>query len=150
MKIAIAEAQKGIAKKHGGPFGAVIVKDRKIIAQAHNEVLITNDPTAHAEVNVIRKATKKLRRFDLSDCILYTSCEPCPMCLGAIAWARIPHIYYGCTRYDAEQIGFSDKEIYDLLQEKQTKPMVKKKPLMRKECNTVFAKWSAQENKKMY
>lgn len=111
MDIAIKEATKGMRKGEGGPFGAIIVKNGKIIACAHNTVLKSKDPTAHAEVNAIRKASKKLKRFDLSDCEIYTSCEPCPMCFSAIHWARIPKIYYAATISDAKKAGFNELEI---------------------------------------
>lgn len=97
MDFANQEAIRGFMQDAGGPFGAVIVREGKIVASAHNEVLKTNDPTAHAEVNAIRKAAAILNKFDLSDCELYTSCEPCPMCLAAIYWARITKVYYGCS-----------------------------------------------------
>lgn len=116
MKIAYDEAVDGMLNNEGGPFGAVIVKDSQIIASAHNEVLKTNDPTAHAEMNAIREASKKLGRFDLSDCILYTTCQPCPMCLGAIFWARIKTVYYGATKDDAAKGGFDDKHFYSLIE----------------------------------
>ena len=117
MQIAYNEATTGMLANDGGPFGAVIVKDDKIIAQAHNEVLKTNDPTAHAEVNAIRIASKKLDNFDLSGCILYTTCKPCPMCLGAIFWSRISTVYFGATEDDAARAGFDDKHFYEILQE---------------------------------
>ena len=100
-------------KTGGGPFGAVIAKDGEIIAEASNSVTLDNDPTAHAEVNCIRKATKKLATFDLAGCEIYTSCEPCPMCLGAIYWAHLDRIYYGNDRKDAAKIGFDDNFIYE-------------------------------------
>ena len=117
MKIAYEEARKNEDKKFkdGGPFGAVIIKNKKVIAKCHNTVLKSKDPTAHAEINVIRKACKKLRTHDLSDCILYTTCEPCPMCLSAIMWANIKQVYYGNTRDDANEIGFRDEHIYNVL-----------------------------------
>ena len=108
------------------PFGAVIVKEGKIIAKGHNEVLGTNDPTAHAEIVVIRKASQKLDKFDLSDCEIYTTCEPCPMCMAAIMWARIEKIFYGCTAKDAQKIKFSDQDIYDYLKGKKIKQKLKK------------------------
>ncbi len=148
MKIAIEEALKGMNKGDGGAFGAVIVKDNKIIAQAHNEVIKTNDPTMHAEVNVIRKATRKLKRFDLSDCILFTTCEPCPMCLGAIYWAKIKRLYMGCTAEDAEKIGFSDKFIYDIIRRKRKSiPMIR---INRKECLELFKLWQDKKDKIQY
>ncbi|WP_373035954.1 nucleoside deaminase [Sulfurimonas sp.] len=116
MKIAYNEATKGMLANEGGPFGAVIIKNDKIISQAHNEVLRSNDPTAHAEINAIREASKKLDSFDLSGCILYTTCKPCPMCLGAIFWARINTVYYGATEEEAAKGGFDDKRFYEMLQ----------------------------------
>ena len=108
MKTAYQEALHGISKKHGGPFGCVIVKDGKIVAQAHNEVLLRNDPTAHGEVLAIRKACESLQTYDLHDCILFTSAKPCPMCKGAIQWSRIPEVYYSGDYNDTLQIGFDD------------------------------------------
>ena len=109
MKIAKENAENGIANKEGGPFGAVIVdKSGNIISNGNNKVLKNNDPTAHAEIVAIREACKKLNTYDLSEYILYTSCEPCPMCLSAIIWANIKEVYYGCTKEDAGSIGFRD------------------------------------------
>src|SRR5690349_15320238 len=109
MKMAIALSVNNVQENIGGPFGAVIVRDGKIIAQSANKVTTTNDPTAHAEVSAIRLACSELQTFDLTGCVIYTSCEPCPMCLGAIYWAKIKTIYYANTKSDAEDIGFSDK-----------------------------------------
>ena len=116
MQIAYDEAVEGMLKNEGGPFGAVIVKDDKVIAQAHNSVLKTNDPTAHAEINAIRMASKILGTFELNECTLYTSCKPCPMCLGAIFWARIPVVYYGANEDDAAHGGFDDKRFYEMIE----------------------------------
>ncbi|MEI6479484.1 MAG: nucleoside deaminase [bacterium] len=149
MKIAVQEAAKGVKANDGGPFGAVIVKNGKVVARGHNMVVISNDPTAHAEVTVIRNATAKLKRFDLSDCELYTSCEPCPMCLSAIYWAKFKKIYFGATRKDAANIGFDDKFIYDVL-EKNTKPSVVLKPLDRKECVKPMDVWKKKIDKVQY
>ena len=113
MKIAIDEAYKGIKKGHGGPFGAVIVKDGKVISKGHNHVVKNNDPTCHGEIDAIRKACKKLKTFDLSDCEIYTTHYPCPMCFCAIKWANIGSIHYGCDVEDTEKIGFRDKEFYE-------------------------------------
>ena len=116
MNIAKQNAERGIKEKEGGPFGAVIVdKDEKIIANGNNQVLKQNDPTAHAEMVAIRNACKKLEKYDLSGYTLYTSCEPCPMCLSAIIWSNIKEVYYGCTKKDAGEIGFRDDAIYDYL-----------------------------------
>ena len=113
MQRAISLAQKGIDANDGGPFGAVVVKDGEIIGEGWNSVTSTNDPTAHAEVMAIRKACENLNSFQLEGCILYTSCEPCPMCLGAIYWARPEKVFFACTREDAANAGFDDQFIYD-------------------------------------
>ena len=115
MKIAISEAYKGIRKNHGGPFGAVIVKDGKIIAKGHNRVVKKNDPTRHGEIDAIRKACRKLRTFDLSGCVLYTTGEPCPMCLCACMWANINKIYYACSLEDNSLIGFRDSNFESVI-----------------------------------
>ena len=109
MKIAIDEAKIGIKEGHGGPFGAVIVKDGEVISKGHNHVVVNNDPTCHGEVDAIRKACKKLNTFDLSGCDIYTTAYPCPMCFGAILWANIEKVYYGCNTTDTEIIKFRDK-----------------------------------------
>ncbi len=113
MKLAIKEAEKGILSEHGGPFGAVIVRDGLVISKGHNHVVVNLDPTQHGEIDAIRKACKKLKTFDLTGCSLYTTAEPCPMCLGAILWANISKVYYGCTVQDTENIGFRDKRFYE-------------------------------------
>jgi guanine deaminase len=117
MRDALTEAFKNITTADGGPFGAVIVRGDKIIARAHNTVLLSADATAHAEINAIRAAGKKLGSFDLSECDLYTSCEPCPMCLMAAKWANIRKIYYAATRGDAASIGFRDSKFYSYLKD---------------------------------
>jgi guanine deaminase len=153
MKIAVEEAVKGVKENHGGPFGAVIVKDGEVIAKGHNMVLITKDPTAHAEIVAIRNATKKLNRFDLSDCEIYTNCEPCPMCLSAIYWARIKKVYYGCDRNDASSIGFDDKKIYDFIASRQQgidSDEIIMIPVDKKECIKAFKLWEEKEDKQMY
>ena len=113
MKIAISEARKGISAGHGGPFGCVIVKDGKIVGKGHNEVVKRNDPTCHGEVMAIRDACKNIGSFDLSGCDLYTTAEPCPMCAGAIMWANIKKVWYGCNIADTDSIGFRDKQFYE-------------------------------------
>ena len=141
MQEAIKEAKKGIAKKHGGPFGAVIVCKGKVIAKAHNTVL-ASDATSHAEINAIRKASKKLKRFDLSDCEIYSTCEPCPMCFYAIQWANIKKVFYGASSKDASKIGFRDKELYEILNGKK-KPGIQMNKLSSSECvelMEIFAK----------
>lgn len=118
MKLAIEEAQEGIRNGHGGPFGAVIVKDGEVISTGHNHVVINNDPTCHGEIDAIRKACAKLDTFDLSGCEIYTSGYPCPMCFGAILWANIEKVYYGCNTTDTELIGFRDKAFEESIPEK--------------------------------
>ncbi len=113
MELAILEAKKGIEKGHGGPFGAVIVKDGEVLAKGHNQVVKNKDCTCHGEMIAIRRACKKLESFDLQGCEIYTTAEPCPMCLSAIMWANIPKIYYGCTVQDTEKIGFRDSAFYE-------------------------------------
>ncbi len=149
MKIAKENADNGIIKKEGGPFGAVIVdKDGNIIANGNNQVLNSKDPTAHAEIVAIRNACKKLQTYDLSGYILYTSCEPCPMCLSAIIWSNIKKVYYGCTKKDAGDIGFRDDMIYDYLKGK-NENLIELKELDRDECIKTFEKYK-QENGTIY
>ena len=149
MKIAKDCASHGMTKGEGGPFGAVITdKDGNIIAQGNNMVLANNDPTAHAEVTVIREACKKLGTYDLSGYILYTSCEPCPMCLSAIIWANIKTVYYGCTREDAGNIGFRDDAIYEYLEGKK-KDLLELKQLDRDDCIALFEEYK-KEGKTIY
>lgn len=125
--------------RDGGPFGAIIVKDEMIIGRGHNQVLKNNDPTAHAEVLAIRDACKNLKTYDLSGCILYTSCYPCPMCLSATIWSNIKEIYYGNTRKDAENIGFRDDYIYEFIENKcMNEKIAKIKNIGRKETIKVF------------
>ena len=138
MKLANDNAKKGIEKQEGGPFGAVIIdKDGNIIANGNNRVIKEKDPTGHAEIVAIREACKKLNTYDLSDCILYTSCEPCPMCLSAIIWANIKTVYYGCTKKDAAEIGFRDDMIYDYLKGEKEE-VLSLKQLDRDECIKVM------------
>ena len=115
MKIAKELSEENLKTNVGGPFGACIVKDGKIIGRGSNHVLINNDPTAHAEIMAIREACKNINSYDLNDCELYTSCFPCPMCLSAIIWANIKKVYYGNTKEDAAEIGFRDDYIYDYI-----------------------------------
>jgi len=134
----------------GGPFGAVIVKDGVVVAASGNSVTNDNDPTAHAEVNTIRAAAKKLGTFDLSGCEIYSSCEPCPMCLGAIYWARIDNLYFANTKKDADDIGFSDKFIYEELEKHYTQRNLKTETMMREEALEAFKKWKNSESKTEY
>lgn len=134
----------------GGPFGAVLVKNGKIIAKAANSVTQTNDPTAHAEVNAIRLASAKLNSFDLSGCEIYTSCEPCPMCLGAIYWAKIDKIYYGNSKQDAKNIGFDDSFIYNELELPIERRKIKATQLEYNEAQKAFKSWQLKEDKIEY
>lgn len=137
-------------KKGGGPFGAVIVKNGEIVAESGNSVTLDNDPTAHAEINTIRKAAKKLGTFDLSGCEIYSSCEPCPMCLGAIYWARIDSLYFGNNKVDADNIGFSDKFIYDEIDKDFSQRNLKTETMMRDEALEAFKIWQDKDDKIEY
>lgn len=134
----------------GGPFGAVIVKDGEIVAESSNSVTTDNDPTAHAEVNTIRKACKKLNTFDLEGCVIYSSCEPCPMCLGAIYWAHLDELYFANNKKDAGEIGFDDAFIYDELDLPYEKRKLKTNQFMRDEAIKAFEKWDEFEGKTEY
>ncbi|MFY9591043.1 MAG: nucleoside deaminase [Bacteroidales bacterium] len=149
MKLAIDLSIENI-DKGGGPFGAVIVKDNKVIAASGNSVTNDLDPTAHAEVNAIRKAAKVLGNFDLSGCEIYASCEPCPMCLGAIYWARIDKLYFANTKVDADKIGFSDKFIYDEFEKKVSERDLKTENFMREDALEAFRKWENSQTKTEY
>lgn len=150
MQRAIDLAEKGLDSNAGGPFGAVIVKDNKIISEGYNKVTSTNDPTAHAEIIAIKEACKKLNSFQLDDCTIYTSCEPCPMCLGAIYWARPKKVFYACNREDAAMIDFDDQFIYDELKKKINERQIEFRNLMKKEALVVFKKWKNKPNKIKY
>jgi len=150
MRRAIAMATKGMNSNAGGPFGAVIVKDGEIIAEGHNKVTSTNDPTAHAEMVVIREACNKLNTFQLTDCIIYTSCEPCPMCFGAIYWARPKAVYYGCDKTDAKAINFDDQFIYDELEVTMQNRQIDFKQLLRNDAVKVFHNWAIKNDKTTY
>ena len=134
----------------GGPFGALIVKDSEIIAKASNSVTKENDPTAHAEVNVIRKAAKKLGTFDLSGCEIYTSCEPCPMCFGAIYWARLDKLYFANSKSDAQAIGFDDSFIYDEIERRYDQRSIPNIQMMKHEALRAFKDWEEKEDKTIY
>ena len=134
----------------GGPFGSVIVKDEKIIAEGSNKVTSTNDPTAHGEIVAIRKACKNLNNFNLSGCELYSTCEPCPMCLSAIYWARIDKIYYANTRDDARKIDFDDSLIYSELQKNVKKRKITMIQIMRDEALKAFELWDKKTDKVKY
>lgn len=150
LQEALRYAQKGISEGAGGPFGCVIVRDGEIIGAGHNEVLCSNDPTAHAEVVAIRHACKQLGSFQLTGCTVYATCEPCPMCLGALYWARPDRIIYACTREEAAAIGFDDAFIYEELvldPAQRTLPAILH-PVP--EISTLMREWGEQVDKKMY
>ncbi|ASB49266.1 nucleoside deaminase [Alkalitalea saponilacus] len=149
MRMAIELANDNI-KHGGGPFGAIIVKDGEVVGKGSNQVTNHNDPTAHAEVLAIREACKNLKSYNLSDCILYTSCEPCPMCLGAIYWARIPKIFFGNTRKDAADIGFDDDFIYREIGVSMDQRSILMEPLLNSEAISTFKTWQAMPNKTEY
>lgn len=150
MQEAIALSLKSVRSGKGGPFGAVVVKDGEIIASGHNQVTSTNDPTAHAEVVAIREACKVLRSFQLTGCELYTSCEPCPMCMGAIYWARPDRVYYANTKADAAKIGFDDQFIYDELDLAISKRQLPITQIMRDEALIAFQEWAEKADKVKY
>jgi len=148
MEVAYNEAVYGMTHQEGGPFGAVIVKDGNIIAKAHNRVLLSNDPTAHAEVNAIREASQLLQSFDLSGCVLYTTCKPCPMCLGAVMWARIAKVYYGTTEKDAAAIGFDDARFYNIINGDDNSLAMEQ--IDYKESKKLFDKWMQNTQRQLY
>lgn len=150
MERAFEEALKGLNGGHGGPFGAVIVRNGTIIARAHNEVISSHDPTAHAEILALRRASAQLKTFDLRDCRIYTTCEPCPMCLGAIYWAKIKTLYYACTQEDAARIGFDDQLIYDIIRGNATEQAVQMIQTGRNDCLKLFQIWEKKEDKVPY
>jgi guanine deaminase len=150
MSRAIELAQHGIDANDGGPFGCVVVRNGEIIAEGNNRVTSTNDPTAHAEVVAIRNACEKLGTFQLENCTIYTSCEPCPMCLGAIYWARPTQVFYGCTREDAAEIGFDDQFIYDELEKPFDARKIKLTNISRDEAKIVFDNWANKLDKTEY
>ena len=150
MRAAIRLSLSKMRANCGGPFGAVIVRRGKIIARGWNQVASANDPTAHAEVMAIRAACRKLKTFHLADCELYTSCEPCPMCLAAIYWARLETVYYANTREDAAQIKFDDELIYRELAKPASRRKILMKQLLRPEALKVFAEWTVKTDKIRY
>ncbi len=147
---AIRLSIQNIRDGNGGPFACVVVRDGKIIARGTNMVTSTNDPTAHAEIVAIRNACKELKTFQLSGCEIYTSCEPCPMCLGAIYWARPDKIYYANGRNDAAKIGFDDEFLYEELSTKLSQRKIPTKQLMREEALAAFREWEQKHDKIQY
>src|SRR5262245_14456816 len=150
MREAIRISIEKMRRNHGGPFGAVVVRRGKIVGRGWNRVTSTNDPTAHAEVSAIRDACRRLKTFQLDDCELYTSCEPCPMCLAAIYWARLRRVFYGNTRKDAAQIEFDDDFIYREVAAPIAKRKIPMKQLLRGEALTAFKEWAAKSDKVRY
>jgi guanine deaminase len=150
MQRALDLAVENIVSGAGGPFGCVIVKDGEIIGEGNNQVTSTNDPTAHAEVVAIRNACQKLNSFQLENCEIYTSCEPCPMCLGAIYWARPAAIFYGNTRQEAAEIGFDDQHIYDEIPMEHANRKIPIQQLRLPDSTAAFDKWELLDNKTDY
>jgi guanine deaminase len=150
MREAIRLSVENVANGTGGPFAALVVKDGKILATGTNQVTSSMDPTAHAEVTAIRNACKILGSFQLSGCDFYTTCEPCPMCLGAIYWARPDRVFYGNTREDAADIGFDDDFIYREVPLKPSERKYPLQPLLRQEALAAFQAWEAKEDKTLY
>jgi guanine deaminase len=150
MREAIKQAKEGMLNGEGGPFGAIVVKDNQIIGRGNNKVLCSNDPTAHAEVVAIRDACARLGSFQLDDCVLYTSCEPCPMCLGAIYWARPKHFFYACTREDAASIDFDDDFIYKEINLNLDERSIPAFPILREEAIEIFELWTIKNDKTLY
>ncbi len=150
MKIAKDLSEESIRTHEGGPFGACIVKDGIVIGKGRNMVLKQNDPTAHAEVTAIRDACSNIGTYDLSGCVLYTTCYPCPMCLSATIWANIKEVYYGNTKEDAAAIGFRDDYIYDYIKGMSTEDVMKLIPLDREETIKTFEAFAADKDKTIY
>ena len=150
MREAVRLADEGMQSDRGGPFGCVIVRRGEIVSRGNNRVTSTNDPTAHAEVTAIREACRTLGTFQLTDCELYTSCEPCPMCLAAIYWARIPQVFYGNTRADAAAIGFDDDFIYQQIPLPPEQRTIKMTSLLREDAQRTFKAWAEKPDKIRY
>jgi tRNA(Arg) A34 adenosine deaminase TadA len=150
MAEAIALSRRGMEGGHGGPFGAVVARDGKVVGRGHNRVLSDSDPTAHAEVVALREACRRLRRFHLEGCILYTSCEPCPMCLAAAYWARIDAVVFANTRKDAAAIGFGDAFLYDEIKRPARARKLSMSRLMAREAKAAFKAWADLETRIPY
>lgn len=150
MREAIRLSFETMRSNTGGPFGAVVVKDGKIIARGFNRVLETNDPTAHAEVVAIREACKVLNDYQLTGCSIYTSCEPCPMCLAAIYWARPDRVFFGNTKKDAAEIEFDDQFIYDEIERAFPERKIPMKQLLREEALKAFEEWYSKVDRRKY
>lgn len=150
MREAIRISLEKMRSNHGGPFGAVVVRRGKIVVRGWNRVTSTNDPTAHAEIMAIREACRKLKTYQLDDCELYASCEPCPMCLAAIYWARLKRVYYGNTRRDAAKVGFDDDFLYREVARPIARRKIPMKQLLRTEASKAFTEWQAKLDKIPY
>ncbi len=150
MKMVIQLAQKKMQAGEGGPFGSLVVQDGNIVSEGWNKVTSTNDPTAHAEIVAIRRSCSQLGTFDLGGCVLYASCEPCPMCMGAIYWSGITRVVFGASRYDAEAIGFKDNFIYKELGLTNDERLIDMKQVLRKESLISFDIWEKLEDKTDY
>ncbi len=150
MREAIRLSREGYRRGEGGPFGAVVAQGDAIVGRGFNRVLAANDPTAHAEVVAIREAARALGRFHLEDCELFTSCEPCPMCLGAIYWARIARVHFANTRADAGAIGFQDDFLYEELPLPPERRTLAMTPLLRDEAMVVFREWREWDARRLY
>lgn len=150
IREAIKQADKGITNKEGGPFGAIVVKDGEIVGRGNNKVTSTNDPTAHAEMVAIRDACKNLNSFQLDDCVIYSSCEPCPMCLGAIYWARPKKLVFASSREDASDAGFDDSLIYNEIALPKEKRLIETQQILQDEGIVVFDKWKLIDDKTKY
>lgn len=150
MARAIELATENVRSGQGGPFGAVVVKDGAILGEAANRVTLTNDPTAHAEVLAIREACRKVGNFEMKDCDLYTSCEPCPMCLGAIYWSRLSRVFFGSLAADASQAGFDDSFIYREIDQQHSERRIPMIQIMREEAMAAFRAWQEKVDKIRY
>jgi tRNA(Arg) A34 adenosine deaminase TadA len=150
MLEAINISAYGVSHNEGGPFGCVIVKNNTIIGKGSNQVISLNDPTAHAEIVAIRNACRHLGTFRLNGCYIFTSCEPCPMCLGAIYWARPEKVFYACTRADATEIGFDDEFIYEEIMSDLPQRKIPMKQILRPKALKIFSEWSAKSDKIIY
>ncbi len=150
IREAIKQAKKGVESKDGGPFGAIIVKDGEVVGRGNNKVTSTNDPTAHAEMVAIRDACKNLKSFQLDGCIIYSSCEPCPMCLGAIYWARPKKLIFASSKDDASEAGFDDSFIYEEIALPKEKRLIETQQILQDEGKLVFDMWVEMEDKTKY
>ena len=150
MMRAIELAQNGVDQNRGGPFGCVVAKDGRIVGEGCNRVTSTNDPTAHAEIVAIRDACKNLNSFQLDGCVIYTTCEPCPMCLGAIYWARPAGIFFAATREDAAAAGFDDELFYDEMEKPNDLRQLRMEMIFREESQKIFANWADKTDKTEY